>query len=242
MEPRLSLIVPAYDEVDRIAGSARRILDYLDAQAYAWELIVVLDGGRPGSADALAPVIRDRSNVSVLDNGTNRGKGYSVRAGALAARGRAVAFIDADLSIPVESVGLLLNALDRGADVAIGSRVMAASSVSGPQPMLRQSMGSLFNLFVRVVALPGLRDTQCGFKGFTRDAAARIFALQRLDRFGFDVEVLFLARRMGLSIAEIPVTCIYHGGSSVSRVGDALAMAGDVLRVRINALLGRYKR
>lgn len=242
MEPRLSLIVPAYDEVDRIAESARRILAYLDAQPYAWELIFVLDGGRPGSADALAPVIQQRSNVRVLDNGTNRGKGYSVRAGAHAARGSAVAFIDADLSIPIESVAALLEALDRGADVAIGSRVLAASSVSGPQPMLRQSMGSLFNVFVRTVALPGLRDTQCGFKGFRREAAARIFALQRLDRFGFDVEVLFLARRMGLTIAEIPVTCVYHGGSSVSRVGDALTMARDVVRVRLNALAGRYTR
>lgn len=238
----LSLIVPAYDEVDRIAGTARRVLEYLDRQPYSSELIVVLDGGRPGSAEALAPLMQERASVRVLDNGVNRGKGYSVRAGARAARGARVAFIDADLSMPVEGVADLLDALDAGADVAIGSRTLQSSAVSGPQPALRQSMGSLFNLFVRLVALPGIRDTQCGFKGFRREAASRIFAVQRLDRFGFDVEVLWLARKMGMTVREIPVTCVYHGGSSVGRVGDAMAMAADVIRVRVHDALGHYKR
>jgi dolichyl-phosphate beta-glucosyltransferase len=239
--PHLSLIVPAFNEAERLAATAAAIMRYLDAQAYRWELIFVLDGGRPGAAQALAAAAA-HPNVRVLDNGVNRGKGYSVRAGAAAARGARIAFIDADLSIPVQSLAPLLGALYGGADVAIGSRALGGSSVSGPQPLMRQSMGSLFNLFVRTVALPGLRDTQCGFKGFRREAAHRIFAVQRIDRFGFDVEVLYLARRMGLAVREIPVTCVYHGGSSVGRVGDSLAMALDVVRVRVNAARGLYGR
>lgn len=239
--PHLSLIVPAFNEAGRLAGTAATILGYLDAQPYGWELIFVLDGGRPGAAVALAEAAR-RPNVRVLDNGVNRGKGYSVRAGAGVARGARIAFIDADLSIPVGGLRPLLGALDGGADVAIGSRALGGSDVSGPQPLMRRSMGALFNLFVRTVALPGLRDTQCGFKGFRREAAQRIFAVQRIDRFGFDVEVLYLARRMGLTIREIPVTCVYHGGSSVGRIGDSLAMALDVVRVRVNGARGRYDR
>lgn len=239
--PHLSLIVPAFNEAGRLAATADAIIGYLEAQPYEWELIFVLDGGRPGAADALAAAAL-RPNVRVLDNGINRGKGYSVRSGVMAARGARIAFIDADLSIPVQSLGPLLSGLDGGADVAIGSRALGGSSVSGPQPMMRQSMGSLFNLFVRAVALPGLRDTQCGFKGFRREAALRIFSVQRIDRFGFDVEVLYLARRMGLVIREVPVTCVYHGGSSVGRVGDSLAMALDVVRVRLNGARGRYGR
>jgi dolichyl-phosphate beta-glucosyltransferase len=240
--PRLSLIVPAYDEVDRIEGTLRKIFGYLDAQDYPWELLVVLDGGRPGAHEKIRGVSRDRANVRVLDNTRNRGKGYSVRAGALAARGQRIAFIDADLSMPIEGLAELLALLDAGADVVIASRSMGQSSVSGPQPMLRRPMGALFNAFVRAAALPGISDSQCGFKGFRRQAAASIFSRQRLNGFGFDVEVLWLARKDGLVIREMPVTCVYHGGSSVSRIGGAVSMVADVLRVRAYDALGKYDR
>ena len=239
--PRLSLIVPAYDEVDRIQGTLRQIFEYFDRQSYTWELIVVLDGGRPGAGAKIAEVARDRMNVRVIDNVQNRGKGFSVRTGVLAAHGDRVAFIDADLSMPIEGLAGLLAALDAGADVVIGSRAMGQSAVSGPQPMLRRPMGALFNAFVRAAALSGISDTQCGFKGFRREAAALIFTRQRLNGFGFDVEVLWIARKAGLVIREIPVTCVYHGGSSVSRIGGAISMIADVVRVRAYDALGRYR-
>jgi dolichyl-phosphate beta-glucosyltransferase len=195
-------------------------------------VLVVIDGGSPAAADEARAAAPGRANVSVLVNDINRGKGFSVRRGFLAAKGERVAFIDADLSLPVEGVEPMLARLDAGADVVIASRTVPGAREIGAPPRLRNVMSRVFNLMVQALALPGIRDTQCGFKGFTGDAARRIFAAQQSDRFGFDVEALYLARKFGYRIEELPVVCTYHAGSSVNRVGDVVSMIGDILAIR----------
>ena len=229
---RLSLIIPAYREAGRIGATVQTVCAYLGRQSYDSEVLIVIDGDSNGAAAEAAEAAGARSNVRVLVNDINRGKGFSVRRGFAEATGDRLVFIDADLSLPVEGLQPMFAMFDAGADVVIASRVAAGAQVAGAPPVLRGVMSRLFNLVVQAVALPGLADTQCGFKGFTADAARRIFARHQSDRFGFDVEALFLARQLGLRIVELPVTCVYHGGSSVNRVGDVLNMLGDVLAVR----------
>ena len=235
----LSVIIPAFDEAGRIADTVRRVTSYLDAQPWTWQILVVLDGGRTGSAEAIRSAAAGRSNVRTLDNETNRGKGFSVRRGMLAATGRFRVFVDADLSLPIEGTAALVAELERGAGAAIGSRAVPGSAEHGERARLRHVMGRLFNGFVRALAVRGVRDTQCGFKGFRGEAADAIFRLSRIDRFGFDVEVLRLAQRLGYRIAEVPVTCTYHGVSSV-RLRDVAAMIVDVLKVRWWEATGGY--
>ncbi|HMD34062.1 MAG TPA: dolichyl-phosphate beta-glucosyltransferase [Vicinamibacterales bacterium] len=237
----LSVVIPAFNEVARIGATVSHVCSYLDAQPWTWEVVVVLDGGRGGAADEVRAAAAGRASVRLLDNLVNRGKGFSVRRGLLAARGRYRLFIDADLSLPIQGVAAMIAALEEGSDVAIGSRTAAGSVVRGARAPLRQTMGGVFNAVVRLLAVSGVRDTQCGFKGFRDDAAERIFRLSRIDRFGFDVEALRLAQRFGYRIAEIPVACTYRPSSSVRRVWDAASMFADVLRVRWYEATGRYR-
>lgn len=229
---RLSLIIPAYNEAGRIGATVTKVCAYLDAQPYDWEVLVVIDGDSGGAAAEAGAAAGHRANVRVLTNEVNRGKGYSVRRGFAMATGDRLAFIDADLSLPVEGLAPMMARFDAGADVVIASRQAPGARVEGAPPALRAVMSRVFNLVVQAVALPGLSDTQCGFKGFTAAAARQIFASHRSDRFGFDVEALFLARQQGFRIVEMPVTCRYHAGSSVNRLGDVMSMLGDVLAVR----------
>ena len=231
-QPHLSLVIPAYNEAGRIGGTVATVCAYLDRQPYGWELLVVIDGGSPLAADEARTAAAGRTNVSVLVNDVNRGKGYSVRRGFMAAKGERVAFIDADLSLPVEGVEPMLARLDAGADVVIASRTAPGAREIGAPPLLRHVMSRVFNLLVQALALPGIADTQCGFKGFRADAARQIFAAQQSDRFGFDVEALVLARKFGYRIEELPVVCTYHEGSSVNRIGDVVSMIGDIFAIR----------
>jgi dolichyl-phosphate beta-glucosyltransferase len=228
----LSLVIPAYHEAGRIGGTITQVCEYLECQSYAWELIVVIDGGPKAAADEARAAADSRVNVRVLENDVNRGKGFSVRRGFAEATGDRLVFIDADLSLPVEGLAPMMAQFDAGADVVIASRTAPGSEIVGAPPALRSGMSRVFNLLVQAVALPGLSDTQCGFKGFTAAAARTIFAAQQSDRFGFDVEALFLARKHGFKIAELPVTCRYHEGSSVNRIGDVASMLADVIAVR----------
>ena len=229
---QLSLVIPAYNEAGRIGGTITHVCGYLERQSYAWELIVVIDGGPPAAAAEARQAAGTRANVRVLVNEVNRGKGFSVRRGFAEARGDRLVFIDADLSLPVEGLAPMMAQFDGGADVVIASRTAPGSQIIGAPPALRSVMSRVFNLLVQAVALPGVSDTQCGFKGFTAAAARAIFAAQRSDRFGFDVEALCLARTHGLRIAELPVTCRYHEGSSVNRIGDVVSMLRDVIAIR----------
>lgn len=230
---KLSLVIPAYNEAGRIGGTVTHVCDYLDRQSYDWEVIVVIDGGPRDAGDEARAAAGGRANVRVIENDSNRGKGYSVRHGFREARGKRLVFIDADLSLPVEGLEGMMARFDAGAEVVIASRTAPGSRVEGAPPAGRDLMSRIFNLAVQTIALPGLDDTQCGFKGFTAAAAKAIFSVARSDRFGFDVEALYLARKHGFRIVELPVICRYHGGSSVNRVSDGLRMFADVVAVRL---------
>ncbi len=166
------------------------------------------------------------------ENDINRGKGYSVRRGFAEARGDRLVFIDADLSLPIEGLDAMLSRFDLGADIVIASRTAPGSRIEGAPPAMRDVMSKVFNLAVQAFAVPGISDTQCGFKGFTAHAAKKIFSVADSDRFGFDVEALYLAKRFGFRIDELPVVCRYHGGSSVSRISDSVRMFADIVAIR----------
>jgi dolichyl-phosphate beta-glucosyltransferase len=239
--PVLTVVIPAYNEAARIGLTLQRILAFFDAQSWDGDVIVVLDGGRDNTADEVRRVSGADARVAIIDNGENRGKGFSVRRGMLAATGRYVLFSDADLSTPIEEAPRLVAAIDAGADVAIASRALDASNVQVHQPWWRESMGRVFNWFVQRLALPGIHDSQCGFKCFRRDVARRVFALQRVERFAFDVEVLSIARSLGYRIVELPVTWIDQPASTVNPITAPASMLLDLVRIRVNHLLGRYR-
>jgi dolichyl-phosphate beta-glucosyltransferase len=236
----LSVVIPAFNEAATIGRTVARVLAFLDARPGRSELIIVLDGGRPGAGQAIATVAGSRDMVRVLDNVQNRGKGFSVRRGILASRGRSVLFVDADLSLPIEDTDRFLTALDAGADLAIGSRALPGSTERGEQQPLRQSFSRLFNWLVRGIAVSGLQDTQCGFKAFRGDQARALFAVQQIDGFGFDVEVLRIAERWSYRVVEVPVTCEYHPTSSVRKFRHGITMILDVVRILWYDARGRY--
>ncbi len=236
----LSVVIPAYNEEKRLGATLERTIDYLTGQKADFEILVVDDGSSDGTT-ALAAGFADRG-VRVLENPGNRGKGYSVRHGMLEATKDLVLFSDADLSTPIEEVERLAAPILAGdADVAIGSRAVRGANIEVSQPFYRVLMGKTFNRFVRLIAVGGIADTQCGFKLFTRDAAQAVFSRQRFDGFSFDVEILFIARNRGLRIAEVPVRWVNDPDSKVSAVADSARMFGDLFKVRWNALRGRYR-
>jgi dolichyl-phosphate beta-glucosyltransferase len=230
----LSVVVPAFNEAARLPPTLERIRAYLAASGAAHEIVVVDDG----STDATADVARAHG-ATVIRNERNRGKGHAARRGMLAARGARRLMTDADLSTPIEELPRLMARLDEGYDVAIASRAVAGARIEVRQPAYREGMGRLFNLCVRALAVPGIHDTQCGFKLFTAAAAEASFGPARLDGFSFDVETLFLARRRGLRIAEVPVT---WRNDAASRVGAANGFRAflDLARIRVNDWKGRY--
>jgi dolichyl-phosphate beta-glucosyltransferase len=233
---RLSVVIPAYNEALRLPATLARVKEHLGRLGIAHEIVVVDDG----STDATSEVARAAGEgVRVLRHEPNRGKGYAVRRGMLAATGARRLLTDADLSTPIEELAKLEAALDGGCDVAIGSRAIAGARIEVHQPAYREAMGRLFNRLVRVLLLPGLHDTQCGFKLFSARAAEAAFADAALDGFSFDVEALYLARQRGLRIAEVPVTWRNDAATRVGLGGGAAAFV-DLLRIRLRAWRGAY--
>ncbi len=236
----LSIVVPAFNEAGRLPRSLERIVGFLQARGTPFEVIVVDDGSHDGTAAAAEAVLAALGDAGrVLRNPCNVGKGASVRRGMLAAGGARVLFTDADLSAPIEELAKLERALDDGAGVAIGSRALDRALIEERQPWARDLMGRVFNLVVQMAAVRGIRDTQCGFKLFARDVVAPIFGRTRIDRFGFDVEVLALAQRLGVGVAEVPVRWRNSPGSRVTLVQGARAFL-DPMRVGVGLALGRY--
>jgi len=234
------VVVPAYNEEARLVPTLERLRGYFSGRDYSVEVIVVSDGSTDATAAAAQAWRPPGFPLTVVDRKLNRGKGYTVREGAAAASGEFVLFSDADLSTPIEEVEKFFPFLEEGYDVVIGSRNLSGSDLVVRQPFYRRVMGRVFNGLVRAVAVGGIADTQCGFKCFTRAAMSSIAPRCRIDGFSFDVEMLYLARRLGYRIREVPVKWLNAEGSTVSPVRDSLRMFRDVLRVRINAAAGRY--
>jgi len=239
--PELSIVIPAYNEQRRLPETLRRVRAYLEARRADAEVIVVDDGSRDATAALVEARRGEFPGLRLVSNGVNRGKGYSVRHGMREARGRIVLFTDADLSAPIEEADKLLAAM-RDHEVAIGSRRVDRSLIEVHQSPLRELAGIVYNFLVR--AITGLRfvDTQCGFKAFLREPSRIIFEQQRIERFGFDPEILFLAKRHGLRAVEIPVRWAHDQQTRVNMVRDSLQMFGEVLSIRWNWLLGRYPK
>ncbi len=239
--PDLTVVIPAYNEERRLIPSLRLVAAYLRSRPGTWEILVVDDGSRDRTRELAEEMSREEPRVRVLALPRNRGKGIAVRTGFVAARGERVLFADADNSTPIEELNKLTGAMDLGgAAIAIGSRALAQSDVRLKQNPVRQAMGQGFNLIVRAITGLPIRDTQCGFKLFRRDACLEAFLLQRVGGFAFDAEILFIARRKGLGIVEVPVTWINSPDSRVRIWRDPALMFRDLLRIRWNALLGRY--
>jgi dolichyl-phosphate beta-glucosyltransferase len=236
----LTFIIPAYNESVRIRPTLHALLRYVREQNWEAEILVVNDGSSDDTAQIVREYGRSHPQVLLLENPGNRGKGFSVRNGMLHARGDICLFTDADLSSPMTEAQKLFDAIDRGADVAIGSRWLRTELQTERQPLYRQAFGRIFNLALRVILGLRFADTQCGFKAFRRDAAQRIFSLQRIERWGFDPEILFLARRAGLRVEEVPVLWAHSEGTRLHPLRDGLRMFLEVLRVRWYALTGQY--
>jgi len=240
--PEYSIVVPAYNESQRIAASLGSILDFLSAQQWDAEVLVVNDGSKDDTAAIVASQAQADRRVRLLQNPGNRGKGYSVRNGMLHARGEMLFFTDADLSSPILEVLKLAAAIRTGADVAIGSRWVRPELMTERQPLSRQILGRAFNLFLQGALGLKFKDTQCGLKAFTRRAALEVFPRQQVERWGFDGELLFLAKRLGFKIAEVPVQWAHDERSKINPIRDGLQMIREALQVRWFAFKGRYCR
>jgi glycosyltransferase involved in cell wall biosynthesis len=239
--PFYSIIIPAYNEAERIGASLDRILSYIAESRWSAEIIVVNDGSRDNTSQVVQEYSRRNPIIRVLENPGNRGKGYSVRNGMLNASGQVLLFTDADLSSPIEEANKLFSVIESGeADVAIGSRYLQSELQTRKQPLHRRMLGRAFNMALRTILGLSYVDTQCGFKAFNRKAVTTIFPNMKIERWGFDPEILFLARRYGLRVAEVPVSWAHDHRSKISPLRDGTRMLGELLRIRMNSVGGKY--
>jgi len=239
--PQYSIIVPAYNEGARLGGTLEEILEHIERQGWSAEVVVVDDGSSDDTVGIAEKFAAGHPALRIIRNPGNRGKGYSVRNGMLQAKGKILLFTDADLSSPIAEATKLFAAIDAGADVAIGSRWMDPSLQFQRQSVKRQVLSRLYHAFLKILLFIPYRDTQCGFKAFTRAAAGKIFPLQRITRWGFDPEILYLAHRQGFKVAEIPVRWGHDDGSRLRVWRDGFRMGWDALRVRWYAINRKYR-
>ncbi|HET9869295.1 MAG TPA: dolichyl-phosphate beta-glucosyltransferase [bacterium] len=241
--PDLSVVIPVYNEQDRIGRTLEESLAFLRSSRTKAEVILVDDGstdGTVGVVEAFLAKKKAQRVMRILRHPVNRGKGAAVRTGALEARGRVVLYMDADNATPLSEIVKLLPGLKRGFEVVIGSRATDRSQVKVRQPLYRQAIGRVGNLLVQLLATPGLWDTQCGFKAFSQRAAKVIFPLQTIERFGFDVELLFIARKKGFQVLETSVQWFDAPGSKVHALRDSIRTLGELLLIRWNSWKGAY--
>lgn len=236
----ISIVIPAYNESARLGRTLDRVLNFIREREWDAEVIVVDDGSSDGTADLVRAYAQRDGIVSLVQNPGNRGKGYSVRNGVLHARGATILFSDADLSSPIEEAPKLIEALNAGADIAIGSRWIRSELQTQRQSVARQVMGRGFNLLLRMLLGLSFKDTQCGFKAFRRGAAHALFPMQSVEGWGFDPEILFLASRMGFKVAEVPVVWAHDEGTRIHPIADGSKMALDMMRIRWNSIIGKY--
>jgi dolichyl-phosphate beta-glucosyltransferase len=240
--PHLSLVIPAYNEGKIVGNTIRQVTSYLESLGLSFEVIVVDDGSRDETSEVVCSLREEDNRVRLIANGRNRGKGFAVRRGVLASSGKIVMFTDADLSIPISLVPEFLQAIEvEGYDIAVASRWIEGSRWGEPLPLHRRAMGRGFRALVRLILNSGVQDTQCGSKAYRAGAAKLLFDRQRIDSFTFDAEVLFLARKMGLRVKEVPFELRPSHSSTVNPLVDPLRMLKDLIRVRIDYWRGLYR-
>ncbi len=239
----ISVVIPAYNEEQRLPATLASVLDYLGSRGWAsYEVLVVNDGSRDDTARVVREFAAGHPCVKLVENPGNRGKGYSVRHGMLKARGEWVLFTDSDLSAPIEELDKLLEAARAAkAAVAIGSRALDRTLIEIHQSWFRETAGRIFNLLMRILTGLSFKDTQCGFKLFDARAAQEIFSRQRIERWGFDAEVLFIARKLGFKTVEVPVRWSHAEGTKVNMLSDSANMFLDLVRIRWNHIRGLYR-
>jgi dolichyl-phosphate beta-glucosyltransferase len=240
LAPTYSIVIPAYNESARLGATLEKVLGYVHAQGWDTEVIVVNDGSRDNTAEIVQTYAAKDSALRLVENPGNHGKGYSVRNGMLHARGKIVLFSDADLSSPIEEAPKLFRALDSGADIAIGSRWLRAETQTQRQPLHRQLFGRIYNLVLRLTLGLQFKDTQCGFKAFKQPAVQAIFPLQKIERWGFDPEILFLARKLKFRVQEVSVAWGHSGGTRINPLVDGSRMVMEMFRIRWYDLTGKY--
>lgn len=228
MQKKISLIIPAYNEETRIEGSLVSAWIYMTERNFDFEIIVVDDG----STDKTIELVKQFGKAKLIRQPKNMGKGAAVRTGMLNATGDLRIFTDADFSTPIYEIQKVLSKLATGADICIGSRALDYSMIKKHQPFYREFMGKTFNKFVQILLFKGIKDTQCGFKGFTKEAAENIFSKAKLDGFSFDVEILYLANRAGYKIEQVPVEWYNDNRSKVNPVSDSLKMIIELLKIK----------
>lgn len=239
-EPLATVIIPAWNEERRMPASLQRIVAFVEGQSDPIEVVVVDDGSQDGTATIVEEFAQQHGFIRLIRN-PHGGKGAAIKTGVSQGRGKYLVLSDTDLSVPIEEIVKFLPPALNGYDVAIASRE-APGAERIDEPYYRHLMGRVYNLLVRLAAVPGIQDTQCGFKAFRREVARQVFPLQTIEGWGFDVEVLFIARRLGYQIVEIPVRWYYGRESKVKPVKDTLRMVRDLLQVRRNARRGLYDR
>lgn len=233
MDCELSIVIPAFNEEQRIGESLKKIYNYFREKNLNFEIIVVNDGSYDGTEKVVLEFYKTvQGELKILSNERNFGKGYSVRCGILNSKGKKILFTDSDLSTPIEEFEKLNYWLEQNYDIAIGSRALKDSEVLVPQPFYREYAGKIFNLPVQMFFLPGIKDTQCGFKLFKSPIAKRIFSIQRIWGFSFDVETLYLAKKFGYKIKEVPVRWINSKDSKVNILKAPMQMIFELIKIR----------
>jgi len=230
----LSVIIPAYNEASRIRDSLNRIKNYLRTKQMNFEIIVVDDGSEDGTGRLVQEMIAGFSELKLIHLPFNRGKGFAVRAGMMEAKGKLILMSDADLSAPIEELEKLVQVIEQGADVAVGSRRAKGAVLLKHQSWFRQNIGLAFGFFTRIILPTGVLDTQCGFKCFKADVAKKLFSLQKSTGFAFDLEILALARKLGFGIKEVPVKWKNSESSKVKPFRHFPAVVKEVIKIRIN--------
>lgn len=229
----VSIVVPAYNEERRLPPTLIDMIDYCDSNLSTYEIIVVDDGSTDKTSATVQKFTKVCPHVRLIRLPRNQGKGHAVRLGVLSSRGERVLFADADGATPISELGRLNSAMTSGVDVVIGSRAKPSTDTKVSTVIHRKLLGRIFNGCVNFLILPGIADTQCGFKLFTKSAAAFLFSHQRSDRFSFDVELLFLAQRVGYQIVEMPINWTNIPGSKVNLLADAFAMFRDIFKFKV---------
>lgn len=239
MSPDISIIIPAYNEENRLPGTLDQIIRYIQNRKHSAEIIVVAEKSEDRTVEIANKFRTIFPNLTILENDQKYGKGYSVKRGMLQAQGEICFFTDADLSTPIEELDRALEYL-KTYDIVIGSRGLQQSNIVVHQPFYREWLGKSFNLILKSIALTDFSDTQCGFKVFKKHIAKSLFLQSAINGFAFDVEILFLARKFGFKVKEMPVTWINEENSHVDPVKDSIRMFQDVMRIKLNHQKGLY--